>query len=176
MSKINSIEAEAPPFVRTPEGDGGLHRNLSMAMIAFHEAVARRLGMSAAETKCLGVLGQLGEATPGQLAQATGLTTGAITGVVDRLEKAGYATRVPHPKDRRSLIVRPLRQEELGRTTGPLFESLGQAMIALTQQYTPDQMALIQDYLAKTTAVLKAETAKIETDAAGADRGKGRAV
>jgi DNA-binding MarR family transcriptional regulator len=148
-----------------PEGDGGVHRELSMAMIAFHDAVARRLGMSAAETKCLGVLARMGEATPGQLAQATGLTTGAITGVVDRLEKAGYAERAPNPKDRRSLIVRPLRQEELGRTVGPLYRSLGEAMIALTAQYTPDQMALILGYLAQTIDVLKTQTAKVEAGA-----------
>src|SRR4030095_2359881 len=63
-----------------------LHRDLATAVVTFHEAVAGRLGMSAAEQRVLGVLGRMDPATPGQLAEATGLTTGAITGIVDRLE------------------------------------------------------------------------------------------
>ena len=82
-----------------------LHRDLATAVVSFHEAVARRLGMTAAERKCAGVLAERGRMTPGELAQETGLTTGAITGIVDRLAKAGYAARVPHPTDRRSVIV-----------------------------------------------------------------------
>src|ERR1700712_4654758 len=79
-----------------------LHRDLATAMITFHEAVARRLGVTAADQR---VLGRMGVATPSQLAELTGLTTGAITGIVDRLERAGFAKRVPNPADRRSVLV-----------------------------------------------------------------------
>src|SRR4051794_5511710 len=62
-----------------------LHRDLATAVILFHETIARRLGMTPAERKCAGILAELGSATPGQLITATGLTSGAITGIVDRL-------------------------------------------------------------------------------------------
>src|SRR5437867_12216138 len=88
-----------------------LHRELATAVIAFHEAGARRLGMTAAERKCAGMIAGLGECTPKQLAEMTGLTTGAITGTVDLLERAGYAMREPNPMDRRSLNVRRLQSE-----------------------------------------------------------------
>ena len=108
------------------------------------------------------MLAELGTATPGQIARATGLTTGAITGIVDRLEKLGYARREPSPTDRRSVIVHALRREELAAVMNPIFASLTAAMDALYARYTPEQLALIQSYLADTTETLQAETRKIE--------------
>src|SRR5579871_3290956 len=89
-----------------------LGSELSAAVIAFHEAIAARLGIGATEWKCLAVLGigHAETATAGQLASATGLTTGAITGIIDRLERLGYVRREPNPEDRRSVIIRALRQ------------------------------------------------------------------
>ena len=155
MSKINTSE-------EIKMSPGELGRDMSTAAIAFHEAVARKLGMSAPERKTLGILGELRLATPGQLAQATGLTTGAITGIIDRLEKAGYARREPNPNDRRSLLIRALRQEELGQTMGPIFASLTEAMTEMARSYTPEQLEVIARYLADTIAVLKAETLKLK--------------
>ena len=99
-----------------------LHRDLATAMITFHEAVARRLGVTAADQRVLGVLGRMGVATPSRLAESTGLTTGAITGIVDRLERAGFAKRVPNPADpiqypfRRALGLTMARPREVGVT------------------------------------------------------------
>ena len=138
-----------------------LGRNMATAVITFHETVARTIGMSAAESRCLGVLAEMGTATPGQLAQATGLTTGAITGIVDRLEKAGFARREPNPDDRRSLLVRAQRQDEVGQLLGPIYGSLAAAMAEMSGRYTPDQLEIIGRYLSDTTEVLKAETAKL---------------
>src|SRR4051812_36998255 len=98
-----------------------LHRDLATAVISFHEAGARRLGMTAAERKCAGLIGELGETTPKQLAEATGLSTGAITGIVDRLERAGYAQRQPNPIDRRSVLIRARNTERLAKETVPIF-------------------------------------------------------
>lgn len=105
-----------------------LHRDLATAVIAFHEAGARRLGMTAAERKCAGIIAELGKTTPKQLGEATGLSTGAITGIVDRLERAGYAKREPNPADRRSVIIRPRNTEKLGRESLPIFAALTEAM------------------------------------------------
>ena|SRR5881394_1792564 len=140
-----------------------LHRELATAMIVFHEAGARRLGMTAAERKCAGLIAEWGETTPKQLAEATGLTTGAITGIVDRLERAGYARREPNPKDRRSVIIRARNTERLAKETKPIFAALTEAMTKLADQYSPEQRALILKHLEDTIAILREQTANVET-------------
>jgi len=130
-------------------------------MVSFHEAVARRLGMTAAERKCAGLLAERGRLTPGELAQETGLTTGAITGIIDRLAKAGFAARIPNPADRRSVIVEARRADELMAMIRPIFDSLTAAMDRLDAGYSDDERALIQRHLADTIAILREETAKL---------------
>jgi DNA-binding MarR family transcriptional regulator len=140
-----------------------LHRDLATAVIAFHEAGARRVGMTAAERKCAGLIVEFGETTPKQLAEATGLSTGAITGIVDRLERAGYAQRAPNPRDRRSVLVRPMNADRLAAHTQPIFASLTEAMSKLDAGYSPDERALILKHLGDTITVLRREIAKIES-------------
>ena len=139
-----------------------LHRDLATAVIAFHEAGARRLGMTAAERKCAGIIAELGSATPKQLAEATGLSTGAITGIVDRLERAGYAKREPNPADRRSVIVRACNTEKLGRESLPIFAALTEAMNRLNARYSHEQRNLILLHLEETIGVLRKQTAKLQ--------------
>jgi DNA-binding MarR family transcriptional regulator len=139
-----------------------LHRDLATAVIAFHEAAARRLGMTAAERKCAGLIAELGETTPKELAQMTGLTTGAITGIVDRLERAGYAQREDNPKDRRSVLIQPRNVERLAKVSRPIFAALTEAMTALNAPYSPEQRALILNHLEDTIAILREQTVKVE--------------
>lgn len=163
MREINTSKgqerAEGAPSVAEVDM---LHRELSTAVILFQEAISRRLGVSAAERKCLSVLWQLGVATPGQLLDATGLSSGAITGIVDRLERAGYAKREPNPADRRSLLIRPLRQNELMRKIGPAFEGMRSAMEAVIGGYTPAERSLIERHLNATIAALRTQTEAME--------------
>jgi DNA-binding MarR family transcriptional regulator len=140
-----------------------LHRDLATAMIAFHEAGARRLGMTAAERKCAGLIAEFRQITPKQLAEATALSTGAITGIVDRLERAGYAKREPNPDDRRSVIIRPCNMERLTKETLPIFAALTEAMTQLDARYTPEQRTLILKHLEDTIAVLREQTARLNT-------------
>lgn len=163
MSKIKT----SPSGLRLHPSDQ-LHRELATAMVAFHEAVARRLGVTAADQRVLGVLGDLGVATPGQLAEATGLTTGAITGIVDRLERAGFARRAPNPKDRRSVLVHGCDAERLRGLLGPIFAALTEEMAALRARYSDDQLATIHAYLGETIAILRGQTGRL---AKGEDRG-----
>jgi DNA-binding MarR family transcriptional regulator len=144
------------------DGFNRLHRDLATAVIAFHEAAARRLGMTAAERKCAGLIAELGETTPKELAQMTGLTTGAITGIVDRLERAGYAQREDNPKDRRSVLIQPRNVERLAKVSRPIFAALTEAMTALNARYSPEQRALILNHLEDTIAILREQTVKVE--------------
>lgn len=159
MSKINATTRHVVSDV------SNLGRDMATAVIIFHDALSRRVKMSAAETRCMGVLNRLQSATPGQLAQETGLTTGAITGIVDRLEKAGYARREPNPKDRRSLLVRPINQERYKAITGPLYESLRLSMAEVAERYSAEQLDVIASYLLAITQVLHAQTKKLRTKA-----------
>lgn len=163
LSKGNITRQDEPKLDRygMTEADA-LHRDLSFAVITFHETLSRQAGMSAAERKVFSLLAMLGEATPSQLARDAGLTTGAITGIVDRLERAGYAERRPHPNDRRSLVVRPLQIEKVQALHMPAFQSLTEAMAALRARYSPADLKTIYAYLAETTEVLRSETAKLE--------------
>ncbi|MFC4529875.1 MarR family winged helix-turn-helix transcriptional regulator [Sphaerisporangium dianthi] len=83
--------------------------------ILFQQAVADRLGLSLSDFKCLTALGETGQATAGDLAVRTGLTTGAVTRMIDRLERAGWVTRRHDAEDRRRVIVEPVaeRLEEI---------------------------------------------------------------
>ncbi|MEK7643281.1 MAG: MarR family transcriptional regulator [Patescibacteria group bacterium] len=72
----------------------------------FKELVAKRAGMTQTEMSCLGYLAEKGQTTPGELAKITGLTTGAITGLITRLEKKGCVTYVRDTKDKRKVIVK----------------------------------------------------------------------
>jgi DNA-binding MarR family transcriptional regulator len=139
-----------------------LHRNLSTAVIAFHEAVARKSGMGISEHKCLGALYLLGPVTAGALARETGFTTGAITGIVDRLEKAGHVRREPNPEDRRSVIIRLTGDDKKRQRSGQLFQSLTDAMTRLRSDYSEAELATIYGYLMRTTEILKEEARKLE--------------
>src|SRR5947208_17028807 len=72
---------------------------------AFDNLAAERLGITRTALLCLNAIENSGGLTAGQIATHTGLTTGAVTGVIDRLERAGYARRIPDPKDRRRVAV-----------------------------------------------------------------------
>ena len=80
-------------------------RELVVASIRFRDRLAAESGLGQTETTALAYLRQAGELTPRELAMLLGLTSGSVTGVIDRLESAGFAVRHPHPTDRRSLLI-----------------------------------------------------------------------
>src|SRR4051794_9372852 len=85
---------------------------LSTATVLFHSAIADRLGVGVTDVKCYSILRQTGPITAGDLAERVGLTTGAITGVIDRLEQAGLVRRVRDPNDRRRVVLEVLSNPE----------------------------------------------------------------
>jgi DNA-binding MarR family transcriptional regulator len=123
-------------------------RQLSTATILFHQAVADRLGMHLTDHKCADILLRAGPITAGELARRTGLTTGTITAVIDRLENAGFVQRAKDPGDRRRVIIEPLR-ERIEEKIGPLFESMARAMAELSAQYSTQELAIIRDFTAR---------------------------
>ncbi len=90
----------------TPQAINQLLRRLSSADMRYAAALASRMGLSLSEVSTLEHLSSAGDLTASQLAERLYMTSGAITGLADRLERLGYVERVPHPRDRRSLLLR----------------------------------------------------------------------
>ena len=134
---------------------------MSTATILFHAAIADRLGVGTTDLKCWSILRQTGPITAGDLAERTGLTTGAITGVIDRLERAELVRRARDSHDRRRIVLELVPNAERERVILQLYEPLGRAINALVAQYNAAERAAIQAFLATATDILEAETATL---------------
>lgn len=135
-------------------------KTLSAHNLAVSQAIAERLGINVSDLECLTMARAAGDAgvTAGDLATATALTSGAITGVIDRLERAGLVRRDRDGTDRRKVIVRPTPDAE--RTVPPLVEPIHRAMTEMWSSYSDAELALLLDFLVRCVEVLRArETA-----------------
>ena len=130
---------------------GQLVRRRSTADVLFHQAVALRLGLGPTDHKCLDVLREHGPLSSSELAAITGLTSGAMTGVVARLEQAGYLSREPDPRDGRKQILRLV--VERVRDFQAIFEPLRQDIAAVLEPFDTHQLAAIAEFLARTTDI-----------------------
>ncbi len=119
-------------------------RRSQSATSRFDQAVADALGLNRTDMRCLDLLEREGSVTAGRLAQATGLTSGAMTTALDRLERAGYARRVRDASDRRRVLVEvtPLALREAGRFYGE-HEALSER---LYQRYSEKQLELLLQF------------------------------
>lgn len=80
-------------------------RQFIAGSILYNQQIADRVGLRLTDMQCINALDLMGPSTPGELARFTGLTTGGVTVMLDRLEKGGYLKREPNPRDRRSVLV-----------------------------------------------------------------------
>jgi DNA-binding MarR family transcriptional regulator len=139
-----------------------LGRDLGARTVNFHQAVADRLGISITDHKCLDIAQRSSRnqtVTAGMLAEQTGLTTGAITGVLDRLEKAGFIRREKHPNDRRQVVVRVLddRAAEFDEIFGPMQKAWEQ----YCRRFDPEQLAVIREFVAGAKQLLIQHTERL---------------
>jgi DNA-binding MarR family transcriptional regulator len=119
--------------------------------------------VSATDRKCLDLLSR-GPVTAGELARFTGLTTGAVTGIIDRLVNAGYAERVSDPEDLRRVLVGRKSNSRLDKILPGIFGPLRDDMSTVTAVYTKQQLAVIAVFLSRTREVLLANTARVESE------------
>ncbi|MGI5419731.1 MarR family winged helix-turn-helix transcriptional regulator [Actinomadura luteofluorescens] len=118
----------------------------TMFTVLLHHATASKAGMNVTDAQCVNALTLDGPQTPGQLAQLMGITTGgAITAVIDRLERAGYVRRTRDPDDRRRVIVELV--EENVAQFARYFEPIGRAFRDRLASYSDDQIALLLDWI-----------------------------
>lgn len=143
-----------------PDAESGdLGRRLSTAVVLFHEAVGQRLGLRALDHRALGLIERQGPLTAGALAELTGLTPGAVTGLVDRLHRLGYVRRVPDPADRRRVLISA--NVEARPDPADAFAGLSRAMGELMARYDEDELAVIADYVTRTIDILHAQTQRL---------------
>jgi DNA-binding MarR family transcriptional regulator len=122
-------------------------RDTSGQSVMYSQAVAQRLGINSTDLECLDHIVLRGPLTAGALAEATGLTTGAITGVIDRLERAGFARRERDPEDRRKVTVST--EPVVFQRIAPLFEPMQRAAMAAVAPYSEDELALLLDFFTR---------------------------
>jgi DNA-binding MarR family transcriptional regulator len=121
-----------------------LAREHEAANQAFDEVAARKLGVNQTDLRALNIIENQGSMTAGRLAELSGLTTAAVTAVLDRLERAGYARRVRDQKDRRQVMVEltPL----LGERAGPIWGPLGAEANAAFARMSVDELKSVIEY------------------------------
>jgi len=128
-------------------------RKSSTRTVVFHAAIAERLGLNPSDHKCADlIMNETGPVTAGRLAELTGLSTGAITGVIDRLERAGFVSRVPDAQDRRRVVITSC-MERRGPALRHLFQPMLQGMISLCAHYTDEELALVLDFMRRAAAM-----------------------
>jgi DNA-binding MarR family transcriptional regulator len=122
---------------------------------AFDNLAADRLGLNRTDLHCINIIENSGGLTAGQLAKEAGLTTGAVTGVIDRLERAGYARRVADPSDRRrvKLEVTPKFYARADKIWGPMASDWTSRLGA---RFTAEELELAIEFL-RTTNELSSE-------------------
>src|SRR5918998_1152432 len=138
-------------------------REMSTETIMFHQAIADVLGLHITDHKCLDLITRYGAMPAGRLAELTGLTTAAVTGIIDRLEEAGYVRRANDPKDRRRTIVEPVRNKKLEGKIEAIFIPFHERMHKLLSSYSDSELAFLRDVLTKSIELTREESKKLRT-------------
>jgi DNA-binding MarR family transcriptional regulator len=135
-------------------------RDQGISSVLFRNAIARRLNLNVADSACLGLLSIQGTSTPSELARYTGLTSGATTAMLDRLEKAKFIRRKPNPGDRRGVLIEI--NEKYTEAAGPLVAGVQKAQRELIASYSGRELETIADFLTRFTKNVTEQTRVIE--------------
>ena len=134
-----------------------LGRELSARTILFHQALADRVGITATDMKCLDYIDRSNDVTPGDLARLTGLTTGAITAALDRLEKSGLAKRERSQSDRRKVFVRVQKSARM-KAVYAAYGQLSRGMQTVVEGFSLHELEAIQRFVTECIELLRSVT------------------
>src|SRR5690348_14469331 len=146
--------ASSPERARLATEFGAAIRKTGSLMQLVGQAAADRIGINATDLNCLNILSFSGQLTAGELAKATGLTTASITGVVDRLEEAGYVRRERDPHDRRRVVVR-LSLDKAVSDVASVFAPMLRDWREMARRYSDDELRLIVDFYGRVEQVFR---------------------
>ena len=128
-------------------------RDLDGELDLMDQALADALGLNRTDAQCMDIITRAQPVTPGALAQRIGLTAGAVTTILDRLEAGGWIRRRHDPNDRRRVLVE--RNEAKARRIAHLYGDLQQGTRRLAQQYSSEQLELLGHFLAAISALVR---------------------
>ncbi|HMO39820.1 MAG TPA: MarR family transcriptional regulator [Saprospiraceae bacterium] len=123
-----------------------LSRDFSTLTVLMHQAIAEKAGLSGTDHKYIDLLLEHGSMTAGRLAELSGLTTGAATGMIDRLEKIDLVRRERDPNDRRKVVV-VLNKEKAFERIGPAFKQMQSDLGKLYDAFSDAELKVIEKYL-----------------------------
>jgi DNA-binding MarR family transcriptional regulator len=135
-------------------------RSYQTAVDRFDEVVVGVLGINRTDGRCLDILEQKGSMTAGELARETGLTTGAMTTLLDRLERLGYLRRVPHPTDRRRVVVEIT--DKMRRRIEQIYGPVGREGRELLACLSERQLELVAEVMRTGRELLERHTERVE--------------
>jgi DNA-binding MarR family transcriptional regulator len=128
----------------------------------MHEAIGRKAGLSGTDHKYLGFLIVKGEMTAGELSNLTGLTTGAVTGLIDRFEKKKLVKRGYAADDRRKVIIKP-DTEKIMALFEPLYRDFRNRTEQLAASFSSEEIKVIESYLSGSIEIMGEITNKLNS-------------
>jgi len=134
---------------------GHLIRRHTTAAVLFHHSLAERLGLGPTDLKCFDLLREHGAMSGSELAALTGLTTGAVTGVVARLEDAGFVRRAPDPSDGRKQVLTAIT--DASHAIHGTFKRVHGAVADVLSGFDAAQLSAISEFLSRSAEVLYRE-------------------
>jgi DNA-binding MarR family transcriptional regulator len=137
-----------------------LTQQYAYTSLQMHEAIARKAGLSGTDHKYLGFLIQKGQMTAGELSNLTGLTTGAVTGLVDRFEKKKLVKRQFAEDDRRKVIIEPNTKNIMALFV-PLYKEFRNKSEKLTASFSNKEIKIIETYFLKAIEIMNETTNKL---------------
>jgi DNA-binding MarR family transcriptional regulator len=127
--------------------------------VLFQQAIADRLGLNVTDVKCLAPLADGGRGTIGEIADRLGLTPGAVTRTIDRLERAGYVRRDPDPADRRKIFI--VGVPERMREVSALYDGMAQAWREVLSGCSAAELEFLRGLLRQMREITTVEIAKV---------------
>jgi DNA-binding MarR family transcriptional regulator len=134
-------------------------RRSSAAGVLHGQAIARKVGVNSSDLECLDLILLNGPSTAGDIARRTGLTSGAVTGLIDRLERLGLVERMADAHDRRKVLVR-VRDDKIG-PIGALFVPLEKSIQAILAGYSREELKTLLDFFERSGEVLMTRVAEL---------------
>ena len=135
-------------------------REYGVHLTQFRNAMSEWAGLNATDMECLRLLSVTGTSTPTAIARQTGLTSGATTAMLDRLERASLIERRPNPEDRRGTLIVPARSS--AQKMASWFESARKAQAELISGYSDSELEIIADVFERFAVLWQQERAKIQ--------------
>lgn len=130
-------------------------RKLSTRMVLFQQKAAHELGVVHTDFKTADILNETGPLTAGELAKVTGLSSGSVTALIDRLEHEGYVKRERDSNDRRRVIIVPINKKR--HVIKEHYSPLNKEMTELCSQYNEEELTLITDFINRTIQIHEQE-------------------